>query len=236
VQAKVLIQNQLFSTRPLPPPPPRKWKALHLKLPLLHLADFGAPIASSEALKGSYAPELVMQRALSPIQLITASVITLNVFQVDFDPSITSFSEILQLFWSEYTPGKPYSKQYMSAILYSDDKQRQIAEEAIEKKKLSVRDVHVHFAPLDKFYLAEDYHQKYYLQNSSLFEKLKIPRNNALVLANSFMATRLNGYFGGHGTYELFLSDLKGFPVDESVKTELKETVSKRMKVPLRCE
>jgi len=157
-------------------------------------------------------------------------------FQVDFDPSITSFSEILQLFWSEYTPGKSYSKQYMSAILYSDDKQRQIAEEAIEKKKLSVRDVHVHFAPLDKFYLAEDYHQKYYLQNSSLFEKLKIPRNDALVLANSFMATRLNGYFGGHGTYELFLSDLKGFPVDESVKAELKETVSKRMKVPLRCE
>ena len=62
----------------------------------------------------------------------------------------------------------------MSAVFYADEAQR----EAIERtRKLFVGEdqtVHTEVAPLDRFWIAEDYHQKYRLRHEpALYEELR---------------------------------------------------------------
>ncbi len=83
-------------------------------------------------------------------------------------------------------------------------------------------------APLSKFYLAEDYHQKYYLQNSHIASKLNLP-TDAEELANSYLATRLNGYIKGSGSVEDLEADLKKLSglIDDEVKQLLRENMNR---------
>lgn len=91
-------------------------------------------------------------------------------------------------------------------------------------------------APLSKFYLAEDYHQKYYLQNSHIAEKLNLPAD-AEELANSYLATRLNGYIKGSGSVEDLEADLKKLSglIDEDVQRELRETMASKSRRVKQC-
>lgn len=91
--------------------------------------------------------------------------------------------------------------------------------------------VHLLVAPLTQFYLAEDYHQKYYLQNSHWASKLNLP-TDAEELANSYLATRLNGYIKGSGSRSLvedLEEDLKklGGLIDDEIKRELREGMTR---------
>jgi peptide-methionine (S)-S-oxide reductase len=92
----------------------------------------------------------------------------------------------------------------MSAILYHDESQLKLALEtkAVEEKRRGTK-IFTEIAPFAKFYLAEDYHQKYQLrQHRQLMAEFKAiyPRNIEFV--NSTAAARVNGYVGGHGTPE----------------------------------
>lgn len=89
----------------------------------------------------------------------------------------------------------------MSAIFYHDEIQQKLALEtmAFEENRRN-RKIHTEILPFDKFYLAEDYHQKYQLrQHRRLMAEFKAfyPRNIDFV--NSTAAARVNGYVAGHG-------------------------------------
>lgn len=60
--------------------------------------------------------------------------------------------------------------------------------------------------PTGTFYLAEDYHQKYYLRNSQALwpEMARYYGEDDAGLVASTAAARLNGYLGGHGEAEAF--------------------------------
>jgi peptide-methionine (S)-S-oxide reductase len=152
--------------------------------------------------------------------------------QIDYDPKVTSYSDLLALFWKEYSPGKPWSTQYMSAIWYHDDEQKKLIEKTKSEKEKQMSGVHLLVAPLTKFYLAEDYHQKYYLQNSHWASKLNLPAD-AEELANSYLATRLNGYIKGSGSVEDLEADLKKLSglIDEEVKQDLRENMNRGRRV-----
>lgn len=78
--------------------------------------------------------------------------------QVDFDPSLVSYRDLLQVALQEGSfGGRAYSRQYRSVIFYHDSAQQEAAREA------GIREAE----PLGKFTRAEDYHQKYYLQQRS---------------------------------------------------------------------
>jgi peptide-methionine (S)-S-oxide reductase len=89
-----------------------------------------------------------------------------------FDPSKTSYEEMLKLFWENHDPtqgmrqGNDVGTQYRSAILYSTEAEREAAERT--KAAFSERlreagygEITTEIAPLDEFYYAEDYHQQY---------------------------------------------------------------------------
>ena len=99
-----------------------------------------------------------------------------EVAQVNFDPNIISFKEILQVFFAVHDPttlnrqGNDVGSSYRSAIFYHDENQKQIAEETIKEVEAEAvydNPIVTEVAPFDKFYIAENYHQEYFANNPS---------------------------------------------------------------------
>lgn len=97
-----------------------------------------------------------------------------EVANVIFDPNEISFKEILQVFFAVHDPttlnrqGNDVGSSYRSAIFYHDANQKRIAEETI--KEVEAEGVYddpivTEVKPFDKFYIAENYHQEYFVNN-----------------------------------------------------------------------
>ena len=128
-----------------------------------------------------------------------------EIIEIDFDPTVVSYEDLLEVFWDNHNPfGDPWSRQYMSMILYHDDDQK-VAAQKTRKARERVRkaDVHTEIRPLRTFYMAEDYHQKYRLQNHSvLMNEIRRAYPNGADFVASTAAARLNGYLAGYGNPE----------------------------------
>ena len=94
--------------------------------------------------------------------------------QITFNPTIISFKEILQVFFTIHDPTTPNRQgpdvgtQYRSAIFYHTPEQRTIAVQVIaELQAANIWDAHIvtELKPLDQFYPAENYHQEYFKRN-----------------------------------------------------------------------
>jgi peptide-methionine (S)-S-oxide reductase len=95
-----------------------------------------------------------------------------EVIQVEFDPALISYEDLLTVFFATHDPssvnkqGADTGTQYRSVVFTTSETQAKIAKEFIEgiesdgKTKI-VTDL----APLTVFYPAEDYHQNYYQRN-----------------------------------------------------------------------
>ena len=98
-----------------------------------------------------------------------------EVTQITFDPVQVSFRELLQVFFTIHDPttlnrqGGDVGTQYRSVIFYHSPDQKAVAEaviaELIEQGVWS-NPIVTEIAPFEKFYLAEDYHQEYFANNS----------------------------------------------------------------------
>jgi peptide-methionine (S)-S-oxide reductase len=95
--------------------------------------------------------------------------------QVTYDPSQISFGKVLEVYFSvAHDPtelnrqGPDYGTQYRSAIFYSNDEQKRVAEAYIKQlneARVYSRPIVTQLTPLDGFYRAEDYHQHYFDHN-----------------------------------------------------------------------
>lgn len=91
-----------------------------------------------------------------------------EVVQVTFDPAVTSFREILEVFFSIHDPtsrdrqGNDAGPQYRSVIFTHSDEQKAVAEEMIKELGPAVV---TEVRPATTFYQAEDYHQEYFRKN-----------------------------------------------------------------------
>ena len=97
-----------------------------------------------------------------------------EVIQVTFDPSVISYSELLEVFWKVHDPttlnrqGNDVGTQYRSVVFYHNDEQKQLAESykiKLEEAKVYSDPIVTEITKFDKFYKAENYHQDYYEQN-----------------------------------------------------------------------
>ena len=98
----------------------------------------------------------------------------IEVVQVTFDPAVTSYLEILEVFFAIHDPtsmdrqGNDAGTQYRSAIFTHSEAQRQQAEELIvelDNEDLYGRPIVTEVRPAETFYMAEDYHQEYFANN-----------------------------------------------------------------------
>ena len=91
-----------------------------------------------------------------------------EVVKLEFDPKMISYNKVLEFFFEFHDPttlnsqGPDFGTQYRSEIFYLNEKQKNIAEEIIEKenKKLSGKVV-TKLSLLKNYCPAEEYHQRY---------------------------------------------------------------------------
>ena len=99
-----------------------------------------------------------------------------EVIQIDFDPSLISYENLLDIFWKSHDPttlnrqGADTGTQYRSAIFYHTEKQKETADnskENMEKSDLYFDSIVTEITLLTKFYVAENDHQDYYRINQN---------------------------------------------------------------------
>ena len=99
-----------------------------------------------------------------------------EVVQVTYDPSVLDYADLLRVFFTIHDPttlnrqGGDVGTQYRSAIFTHDEAQRAAAEAVIREiseSKLWPNPIVTEVTPLDQFYMAEDYHQEYFANNSN---------------------------------------------------------------------
>lgn len=97
-----------------------------------------------------------------------------EVAQVVYDDELISYEELLEVFWFVHDPtqlnrqGNDVGTQYRSVIFYHDDEQKKKAE--FTKAKLDDSGVWnnsivTEIEPINNFYLAEDQHKDYFINN-----------------------------------------------------------------------
>jgi peptide-methionine (S)-S-oxide reductase len=107
-------------------------------------------------------------------EVCTGSTGHAEVVRVDFDPQRITYRQVLEHFFKAHDPttlnrqGADVGTQYRSIILYRDEEQRREAEEAVrtlEEKRAYKDPVVTELRPLETFYPAEEYHQRYFEKN-----------------------------------------------------------------------
>lgn len=96
--------------------------------------------------------------------------------QIKYDPSVINYRELLDIFFYTHDPttlnrqGADVGTQYRSAIFYHNEEQKAAAEEIISQltsEKVYNDPIVTEVTPMDVFYMAEDYHKNYYLNNKN---------------------------------------------------------------------
>lgn len=97
-----------------------------------------------------------------------------EVIKLEYDPSVISYEELLEVFWHTHNPttlnrqGADVGPQYRSAIFYLTEQQKEIAEKSLEKTDdtdLWDDPIVTEITPLSNYTTAEDYHQNYFNNN-----------------------------------------------------------------------
>src|SRR5215203_4402924 len=98
-----------------------------------------------------------------------------EVVRVTFDPSVVSFRELLEIFFTIHDPttlnrqGADIGTQYRSGIYFNSPEQEQVAHEVIaelNQEKLWNKPIVTEVVPVNNYYVAEDYHQEYFANNA----------------------------------------------------------------------
>ena len=99
-----------------------------------------------------------------------------EVAKIYFNPTLTSYQQILEVFWRIHNPttlnrqGNDIGTQYRSGIYFMNEEQERIAKaskQAVEESGLWAADgkVVTEILPLNNYWPAEDYHQDYFANN-----------------------------------------------------------------------
>jgi peptide-methionine (S)-S-oxide reductase len=98
-----------------------------------------------------------------------------EVAEITFDPAVISYSDLLHVFFTLHDPttlnrqGNDVGEQYRSVIFYLNDAQRKTAKQVIVELTADgtfTDPIVTAVEPASTFYVAEDYHQDYFANNS----------------------------------------------------------------------
>jgi methionine-S-sulfoxide reductase len=97
-----------------------------------------------------------------------------EVVQVTFNPTLISYSDVLEIFWNTHDPttlnkqGADEGTQYRSVVYYHTEEQKKIAEDykaQLNQSGVFKRPIVTEISPFTVFYPAEEYHQNYFELN-----------------------------------------------------------------------
>lgn len=97
-----------------------------------------------------------------------------EVVQLQFDPAVISFRDLLGVFFAIHDPttlnrqGHDVGTQYRSAVFFHDAEQERVAREVIaglERDRIFDDSIVTEVVPLERFWPAEAYHHQYFRRN-----------------------------------------------------------------------
>jgi peptide-methionine (S)-S-oxide reductase len=147
-------------------------------------------------------------------------------FQVAFDPAMVSFEQLLEVFWAEHSPtSRSWSTQYAHIAFWHDAAQRDAIEGSVRRLQEVLPDgsrVTTAVRELTDFFVAEDYHQKYYLRSDrTLMREFGGMYPDAAEFRESTAAARVNGYLGGDGEGSALLAEIDSYGLSAEGRDEL---------------
>lgn len=77
--------------------------------------------------------------------------------EIHYDPTVTSYSGLLKIFWENHDSTRCASRQYMSAIFYHNEEQKKLAESTRDaKQKTLSKKIVTRITEVETFYDAEE--------------------------------------------------------------------------------
>ena len=110
-----------------------------------------------------------------------------------------TYEALLDSIWKNRRGGRSYRRQYMDAVFCADAAQATVAR---------ARGIAAPIITGARFYLAEDYHQKYYLRQSPLAREFQAIYPDLASFTASTAAARANGYLAGDGDPDQLKSEI----------------------------
>ncbi len=118
-----------------------------------------------------------------------------EVIQITYNPELISFEELLLIFFKTHDPttlnrqGNDVGTQYRSVVFYTSEEEKQQAEAMIaqlNKEEVFDSPIVTEISPAGEFYVAEDYHHNYYVNNRSQPYCLAVIQPKVLKFAEKF--------------------------------------------------
>lgn len=113
-------------------------------------------------------------------QVKTGTTGHLEVVEIEFDPTLFPYSQLLEIYWQQIDPTDDEGQfqdrgdQYRTAIFYTTDDQQQLAEQAKDELAASgkfQKPIVTRILPASTFYEAEDYHQDFYKKEPDHYQQ-----------------------------------------------------------------
>jgi len=140
-------------------------------------------------------------------------------------------ADLLDVFWDSHSPEyRSWSRQYASFIFCRDEEQMEAARKSKERQEEKLKKkVFTEIVTYPVFYLAEDYHQKYYMRSyPELMNDFSRMYPNVRDFINSTAAARVNGYAAGCGSAARLQSELGSFGLTTEGNRRLLDIVGRR--------
>ena len=96
----------------------------------------------------------------------------LEAVEITYNPAIVTFEELTKFFFEIHDPtqsngqGPDIGAQYLSAVFYSSEEEKQTAQLLIDQLKDKGYNVVTQLIQVEAFWKAEDYHQDYYVKKN----------------------------------------------------------------------
>ena len=157
--------------------------------------------------------------------------------QIEYDAKRIGFEDLLEVFWDGHNPfGSKRSTQYKAVLWTHGEDQARVAKAFVARKiGKSTRKRTTEIAVAPRFWIAEDYHQKYYLRKRpTLMRSLLGEKPDDATIRDSTLAARANGWLAGHGTKKEIASEVEAMKLDDEAKKALERALGNR--APVLCD
>ena len=150
--------------------------------------------------------------------------------EIEFDPGRIGYQDLLAVFWKAHDPAyRSLSRQYRTAVFWSGEEQRGLAEQSrLLAEESAPRGVVTTLEPLRSFTPAEDYHQKYYLRSAgevaAAYQRIY---PDARDFTASTATARVNGFLGGHGGPVRLAEEIGSLGLEGEARAALEKIVQR---------